>query len=483
MTTKKRIISIVCIAIVFVVVAIIFIRGSYDWTIWTKEDDLGDVKIASDRDDIIKVREIRFDDDIDCYVVKLEPLKSGDVTFTVNSSSNSLNDAKYDFQVLPFGIVMIKGSIGSIGNIGILRIELIAILVILGISITISLYKQVKENRYSYKIMYYIGALVFIGFNALFFSLLFLRSGVLGNKLGMLLDDIVNDGVYFIFLLYPLVVILAIFLIISNIVLVIKEGRRLRNFLGAGLGLFLIGSVFIIDVVNAIFRININMLYVADTIVFGLLSYFECIMIGTYIATAITHRHVPKLGKDYIIILGCAMRKDGTPTPLLQGRVDRAIWFAKRQKERANKDIVFVCSGGQGSNEVISEAESMKNYLLSQGISEDQILVEDKSKSTYENMKFSKEIISIDVSDKAELKDVPIAFSTTDYHVFRSGNLAMNHGINVEGIGARTKWYFYVNALIREFVANLKAQRRRHIINIIIIFLICVIVSVISIMS
>ena len=74
---------------------------------------------------------------------------------------------------------------------------------------------------------------------------------------------------------------------------------------------------------------------------------------------------------------------------------------------------MFVPSGGQGSDEIISEGEAMKRYLLEQGIPEEQIMPETKSTNTLENMKFSKELIGDN--------DAKVAFSTTNYHVFRSG--------------------------------------------------------------
>ena len=61
--------------------------------------------------------------------------------------------------------------------------------------------------------------------------------------------------------------------------------------------------------------------------------------------------------------------------------------------------------------------------------------------------------------------DKKVAFSTTSYHVFRSGNIAHSIGLDAEGIGSKTKWYFYTNALIREFVANINSQKRQHVIN------------------
>ena len=89
-------------------------------------------------------------------------------------------------------------------------------------------------------------------------------------------------------------------------------------------------------------------------------AYLECILIGTIIVAIIAARRIPAFDKDYIIIHGCQIRKDGSLTKLLQSRTDRAIEFAKIQKEATGRDIIFVPSGGQGSDEVISEAEAIK---------------------------------------------------------------------------------------------------------------------------
>ena len=78
-------------------------------------------------------------------------------------------------------------------------------------------------------------------------------------------------------------------------------------------------------------------------------------------------------------------------------------------------------------------------------------------------MKYSKEEI------EKQNKDAKISFSTTSYHVFRSGVIANEQGIDAEGMGSKTKWYFYTNALIREFIANLVQERKSHIILLIMI--------------
>ena len=169
-------------------------------------------------------------------------------------------------------------------------------------------------------------------------------------------------------------------------------------------------------------------------------------------------RHKPNFDKDFVIILGSKIRKDGTLTPILKARVDKAIKFANEQKEKVGKNIIFVPSGGKGKDEIISEAEAMKNYLIQNGVNDDNILIENQSVNTAQNMRFSKEEI-----DKIN-KDGKIIFSTTNYHVFRSGVIANNEGIDCEGMGSKTKWYFYTNALKREFIANLFTQRKQHFI-------------------
>ena len=121
-------------------------------------------------------------------------------------------------------------------------------------------------------------------------------------------------------------------------------------------------------------------------------------MIGTIIANVIAVKHKVEYDKDYVIVLGCGLNKDGTPTPLLRGRVDKALDFYHKQKNSSGKDLVFITSGGQGDDEVISESESMKRYLMEKGIAEDKIIKEDKSRNTYENMMFSKK--KIDKKDR-----------------------------------------------------------------------------------
>lgn len=499
MSTKWKIISITIATLLFLAIAILSVRGRYQWIIWpegisdsrTENGDINNssinnrekIHITPDKQNIIEIRSVDYDATRGCYIVDLNPIKTGEVTLRVDSPGMSFKNSITDFKVLPFGIIMVKGDIGSISNVDIIRVEILVLFILIGINIGFALYKLVKEDRYSYTIMYYIGALVYIIVNIFMFSLLIIVDNPVDDKLAYLVSDFVNDGIYFVYLLFPIIIILAVFLVISNLVLIIREGGGVRNLLGIALAMFLVITTLGIDWISSIFAEQSYIVLFFATIFYGLLTYFECIMMGTLIATTISHHHIPRKEMDYIIILGCGLREDGTPIPLLQGRIDRALWLYNRQLKKKGTEMMFVCSGGQGPDEIISEALSIKNYLLSKGIREELILIEDKSTSTYENMKYSREVIEAYKEKNGINKMQNIAFSTTDYHVFRSGYLAGRLGINAEGIGSRTRWYFYPNALIREFVANISNQRIKHIVNSLIISAVCVMICIVSIVA
>ena len=112
---------------------------------------------------------------------------------------------------------------------------------------------------------------------------------------------------------------------------------------------------------------------------------------------------------DCIIILGCSVYGKA-PSPFLQERLMKGI---KLFREGYAEHIIV--SGGKGPGEDISEAEAMKKFILSKGLKEENIIIEDKSKTTMENLTFSKEKMkernfnsAIIVSNKYHLKRVSL---------------------------------------------------------------------------
>ena len=245
-------------------------------------------------------------------------------------------------------------------------------------------------------------------------------------------------------------------LCVSNISLIRHEGFRTVNVLGIVLSVLIVGGelfVFFFDRAVSGSQREVMIHDLIANLFAAVYLYFECMILGVIIADAIVVRYEPEPDKDYIIILGCGIRGDGTPSPLLRGRIERALSFAEKQKALGGKEPVFVVSGGQGPDEPIPESESMRRYLLSRGVPEERILVEDRSTDTHENMRFSKEKIPEGGSD------AKIAFSTTNYHVFRGGLCARRVKMRAVGMGAKTKWYFWPNAAVREFVGLLTEHK------------------------
>ncbi len=321
--------------------------------------------------------------------------------------------------------------------------------------------EQLKYNPYSYNTVYYMGFALFLV--SVLINHLILTARLIQDPqwcAGQNVDQIIvllnTSARTYMLITSPFILILSVALCISNLALIRHEGKRFVNVLGIILAFLLVGGeVFLLlfdgDLSGSENWIRIHEL-ILNLFVAGYL-YFECMMIGLMIANAITSDHQPEFDKDYLIILGCGIRKDGTPCPLLQGRIDRALAFYRKQLQTTGKDLIFVPSGGQGSNEVISESESMKRYLIKKGIPEDHILMEDQSTSTFENMKFSKAKIF------EQNPGAKVAFSTSNYHVFRSGLFARRVKMRAVGMGAKSKWYFWPNALVREFIGLLTEHR------------------------
>lgn len=193
-------------------------------------------------------------------------------------------------------------------------------------------------------------------------------------------------------------------------------------------------------------------------------------------------RKAPAEDGAYVIVLGAQVRGE-VPTLVLSARIKAAAEYLKE-----HPDAMAVASGGKGSGENISEAEAIRRGLLRLGISEERILMEDRSTSTAENLRFSAEVIQRYEREKAGMPETgadadrnsagteiaaatekadsvqnvtPVRFVpkqvvlvTNDFHVFRAVKLAKNLGYtNVSGLGATEFFAVTIQYYVREFFA------------------------------
>jgi uncharacterized SAM-binding protein YcdF (DUF218 family) len=376
-------------------------------------------------------------------------------------------------------LILIRTDLSNDINVSkVVQVILILYLIRISIGCTFYIKQQYQKQKYSYGIIMNLGLLIFININILRqLNLLIVNWNEL--NISTIYNNTLKSFSYFAMLTLPCIIILALYSIITNMVLIKKEGFSPTRLLGVILGFLSLVGLFGAQVIyyfisNLLIDTDRQFIkYTIDLCINASLSYFYTLIIASLYCNIKAAKHRPTYDKDFVIILGSKIREDGKLTPLLRGRVDKAIEFAKNQYKETKKKIIYIPSGGKGSDETISEAKAIKNYLLEQGIKEDQIIIEDKSTNTYQNMKYSKDKI-----DKIN-KDGKVIFVTTNYHVFRSGVIANEQGIDCEGTGSKTKWYFYTNALIREFIANLVSERKKHIALLLIInFLILVLIAI-----
>ena len=273
----------------------------------------------------------------------------------------------------------------------------------------------------------------------------------------------------FMLLTMPVMIVFALAMAVSNLALLRHQSVRLPNVLGlVTSGLLIAGEcigvlLFFRDFMGSEWEGRIQS--TLENVYATVFVYFECMLVGSVICGIKAARGQPARDKDFIIILGCWFRKDGTLPPLLKGRVDTALSFWRAQKAQSGKEAILIPSGGQGPDEPMPEAEAMQRYLISQGVPENLIYTETQSKSTYQNMAFSKKILEKIRPNGKSL------FVTTNYHVFRSGLWANQAGLRAEGIGGKTIWWFWPNAFMRECLGLLQKRWKQEILLLILLIL------------
>lgn len=252
------------------------------------------------------------------------------------------------------------------------------------------------------------------------------------------------------FLLIPIIIVFSgIFLIFNGFILLKKEGFSKANLLSPIMGIVILFFFVLMWiraglVTNEFFFtnhwINILVMFIIYTyIIFGFA--FVGFMMYSFV-----YLWLPKKQKyDFIIIHGAGLLNGEQVTPLLKRRIDKAVQAFHQSK---NPHIQLIASGGQGSDEKISEAQAMYNYLVENtDVPKEAILLEDKSTTTYENLLFSKEL------GEQLVENPRFLFVTNDYHVFRTSTYARQIGMQGDGLGCSTASYYIPSAFIREYVA------------------------------
>ncbi len=190
-------------------------------------------------------------------------------------------------------------------------------------------------------------------------------------------------------------------------------------------------------------RLHKSLLYIISTMLAVTIAYVS-ISVLIFTMYIILLQLIP-LNKrfDYVIILGAGLIDGERVSKLLADRIDKALEIYKR----LNRKTMLIPSGGKGSDEDISEAEAMKRYLIAREVPESDIIIEDRSTTTYENLVNSRKIIESREGSKEAV------LVSSNYHVFRALRLCRQIGFKCSGVGGHTTFYYWPSAVLREYIA------------------------------
>lgn len=180
-----------------------------------------------------------------------------------------------------------------------------------------------------------------------------------------------------------------------------------------------------------------------------LLCVLLCLGILGYICWR--EKHLPPL-EDYdaIVVLGAQVKADGSLSVQLQWRLDKAyeVW----QKQPC---LVTLC-GAQGGNEPVTEAEAMRDYLLAKGIPEEDLLLDDSSYTTRQNLRNAAALLR-------ERNVSKVLIVTSSYHLPRALALAEDNGLTASGVGSPTKPEYWLKNYGRETLSWVKYLLQRYL--------------------
>ena len=144
---------------------------------------------------------------------------------------------------------------------------------------------------------------------------------------------------------------------------------------------------------------------------------------------------------DCILVLGCLVKADGTPSDMLEDRLFQGI--ALYQNGTSPK---LLMSGDHGQIEY-DEVNTMKAFAIQAGVPSEDVFMDHAGFSTYESIYRAKEIFGAD----------KIVIVTQEYHLYRALYVAKSLGIEAYGVSADLRTYAgQTKRDVREILARIK---------------------------
>lgn len=260
-----------------------------------------------------------------------------------------------------------------------------------------------------------------------------------------------------VFFLGPVAVLVAtLWLVVNGVIVVRKEGLRVSTLLPLVFG---VGSLVVVGLLVGLpyaigDRVVPTWVSALTWLLFLLYAYVGFHLVA-YTAYAVTYSKLTPIGGvDAVVVLGGGLSRGYTVTPLLISRLRRGLEVFEAAKEEG-RSPVLVTSGGQGPDEQRSEAAAMAEWVVAQGVPSDEVLLEDRSRTTAENLAFSRELLAPRSPER-------VVVATSNYHVLRTASLVRKARLDWKVVGAPTASYYTPTAFLREFIAHLTYAWKWH---------------------
>ncbi|SFE05903.1 Uncharacterized SAM-binding protein YcdF, DUF218 family [Actinacidiphila alni] len=239
-------------------------------------------------------------------------------------------------------------------------------------------------------------------------------------------------------------VALAVLLTANGVTMIRKEGRRAANLLSLLLGLA-IAALFVL-LGHLVERGESAASATAGALV--LVGAYVSFLFTCFLGYAFLYGRIRvRAPVDYVLMLGCGLLGGERVSPLLASRLRKGMEVYERQTREGWPAPVMLTSGGQGPDELLPESEAMARWLVDHGIPATHVRQENRSRTTEQNLRYSREIM---IADDPDYTCVVV---TNNFHAFRAAVTARRAGVRGQVTGSATARYYWPSATIREFIA------------------------------
>ena len=162
----------------------------------------------------------------------------------------------------------------------------------------------------------------------------------------------------------------------------------------------------------------------------GLLGLAFVLGVNLYVKSAVKDKilspqQAADSGADCILVLGAGVRKDGTPSNMLEDRLIQGIALYK-----AGASDRLLMSGDHGRKDY-DEVNTMKKFAMNASVPSQHIFMDHAGFSTYESMYRARDIF----------KAQKIIIVTQEYHLYRALYIARGLGLDAYGVSSDLRPY------------------------------------------